>query len=478
MGVALDVNRPLGREFDLRYNASWLDQQYFLERVRMKSIGNALSAVYRPFERTAVNVDLDFTQTSRPGFMMSSLVDQSSSWNRVPVTGALTSAQASAAGLALWSGTKYLVYIEGIGVVDMKGKAYSQGAGHSDHERIRLGLPNVIRPPARSFNLNPRQVDVKGRTADVQASVDHIFRNGLSLQLAGQYAKYAADGGNYGFTAAYIDPNVYLPNGQVNPNFSKIFSTSYAGRSINGTQRDSRAIRVVAAYPIRGWGGTTSVSAFAHHQESNSRSVYWDLHIVDATSTLPITDNSSRINIYRYWDNMPRDLPDFTKMYDTRMVPTADGITERKTDAAEVAASGSYLQDRLSYVVGFRRDKSALTTRNGDAASRDTKTGAFGTYTTDDRVAYVNAENGGGGVFPVPVRRILCGPGGGVHDPDECESAPRWLVRQGEHRAGERRFVRSPFSAGALGGADGYRFDRSLPGHTGEQRPDDRRGQL
>ncbi len=400
MGVSLDLNRPLGKKFDLRYNTSWLDQQYFLERVRMKSIGNALSAVYRPFERTTVNVDVDFTQTSRPGFMMSSIVDQTSLWNRVPVTGTLTTAQATAAGLALWSGTKYLVYIEGIGVVDMKGKAYSQGSGIPIMSAYNLGVPNVIRPPARSFNLNPRQVDVKGRTADVQASVDHLFRNGVSMQLAGQYAKYTADGGNYAFTAAYIDPNVYLPNGQVNPNFSKIFSTSYAGRSINGTQRDSRTVRLVAAYPIRGWGGTTSVSAFAHHQESNSRSVYWDLHIVDPASTLAITDNSSRINIYRYWDNMPRDLPDFTKMYDTRMVPTADGITKGKNDAAEIAASGSYLQDRLTYVVGFRRDKSALTTSNGDAASRDAKTGAFATYTTDSRVAYVNVKTVGVVYFP------------------------------------------------------------------------------
>ena len=179
----------------------------------------------------------------------------------------------------------------------MKGKAYSQGSGIPIMSAYNLGVPNVIRPPARSFNLNPRQVDVKGRTADVQASADHLFRNGLSVQLAGQYAKYTADGGNYAFTGALVDPNVFLPGGVPNPNFGKVYSASYLGRKIDGTFRDSRTVRVVTAYPIKGFGGVTNLSAFAHRQQTDSRLVYWDMNNADPRLTTPITDNSRRINI-------------------------------------------------------------------------------------------------------------------------------------------------------------------------------------
>ncbi len=399
-GVAMDLNRPITENLDVRYNASVLDQRHYVSRVKMESFGNALSVAYRPWERTRINVDVDYTRTQRPGFIMTSYTDTSSSWNNVPVTGTLTTAQATAAGLTLRTGTNYWTYIEGLGMVDLRGTAYTSGAGIPLIFSYPLGITDVPAPD-KSFNVQPSQINVRGRTTDLQASVDHSFRNGLSLQLAGQYAKYEAEGGNYAFTGALKDPNVYLPGGIPNPNFGKIYSASYYGRNINGTHRESKTARLVAAYPIKGFGGSTSLSAFAHHQESNSRTVYSDTKIVDPRSTLSIVDNSLRINVYRYWDNITPSLPDFSKLYDLRDVPTADGLTENKNDAYEVAASGNYLRGRLTYVAGFRRDKSALNSSNGDTASRNRVTGAFGTYTTEDRVAYNNTKTFGVVWFPL-----------------------------------------------------------------------------
>ena len=399
LGVSVDLNRPITPNLDVRYNASVLDQRHYVSRVRMDSWGNALSVAYRPWERTRVNVDADFSRTKRPGFIMTSYGDSFSSWNKVPVTGALTAAQATAAGLALRSTTAFLVYIEGLGVIDWKGVPYTSGSGIPLVFSSPLGIADTPTPD-RSFNVQPSQINVRGGTADLQATVDHSFRNGFSLQLAGQYAKYTADGGNYAFTGALKDPNVFLPGAVPNPNFGKIYSYSYYGRNINGTYRDSNTVRLVAAYPIKAFGGTTSLSAFGHHQESNSRAVYWDMHIVNPSSTLPITNNASMIFLYRYWDNLPSSLPDFSKMYTLRAVPTADGLTTNKNDAIEVAASGNYLRGRLTYVAGFRRDKSSLTNSNGDTASRDGVTGAFGTYTVENRVAFNNTKTFGVVYFP------------------------------------------------------------------------------
>jgi outer membrane receptor protein involved in Fe transport len=399
LGVAIDLNRPITEKLEARYNAGVMEQRTFIDRSRTKSFGHALSAAYRPWERTRVNVEADFTRVQRPGFIMSSYTDQSSDWNKVPVTGTLTAAQATAAGLTLRGSTGFLTYVEGLGMVELRNTAFTSGSGIPLLSSYPAGLAD-IRPPDKSFNVNPTDIDVRSSTADLQASVDHRFRSGLSVQLAAQHAKYRADGGNNPFAGALTDPNVTLPGGLPNPNFGKIYSASYLGRNIDGTFRDARTLRLVAAYPIKGFGGTTSLSAFGHLQEANSRVVYWDQKNADPRMTTAITDNNRRINLYRYWDNLPPSLPDFSKLYDLRAVPSADGYTEKRNDAVEVAASGEYLRGRLTFVAGFRRDKSELVSRNGDTASRDRVTGAFGTYTVEERVAFNNTKTVGAVYFP------------------------------------------------------------------------------
>ncbi len=399
LGVAIDLNRPVTDRFEVRYNASVLEQRSFIERSITKSFGNALSAVHRPWERTRISVDADFTRVERPGFVMSSYNEQSSDWNQVPVTRPLTNAQATAAGLTLRGSTGFLTYIEGLGMIDLRSTAHTSGSGIPLLSAHPAGLTDIV-PPHRSFNVNPTDINVRSSTVDLQGSVDHRFRNGFSMQLAAQYAKYRADGGNYPFSGALTDPNVFLPGGAPNPNFGKVYSASYLGRNIDGTFRDSKTVRLVAAYPIKGFGGTTNVSAFGHLQEANSRLVYWDQKNADPRMTTPITDNNRRVNIYRYWDNLPPSLPDFSLLYDLVAVPSADGYTEKRNDAFEVAASGNYLRGRLTYVAGFRRDKSEIETRNGDTASRDRVTGAFGRYTVEQRVAYNNTKTFGLVWFP------------------------------------------------------------------------------
>lgn len=399
LGFALDLNRPITDKLAVRYNASVLEQRTFIDRSITKSFGNALSAVYRPWEQTRVSVDADFTRVQRPGFVMSSYTDQTSDWNKVPVTGTLTTAQATAAGLTLRGSTGFLTYIEGLGMIDLRSTAHTSGSGIPLLSSYPAGLTDIV-PPHRSFNVNPTDINVRSATVDVQASVDHRFRSGLSMQLAAQYAKYRADGGNNPFTGALTDPNVTLPGGRPNPNFGRIYSASYLGRNVDGTFRDAKTLRLVAAYPIKGFGGTTSLSAFGHLQEANARIVYWDQKNADPRMTTAITDNNRRINIYRYWDNLPPSLPDFSQLYDLVAVPSADGYTEKRNDAVEVAASGEYLRGRLTYVAGLRRDKSELVSRNGDTATRDRVTGAFGAYTVEERVAYNNTKTLGVVYFP------------------------------------------------------------------------------
>ncbi|MBI5381295.1 MAG: hypothetical protein HZA31_05290 [Opitutae bacterium] len=409
-GASLDINRKLTDKVDMRVNLSGMDQRYHIARSRFKTDGGALNVVYRPYERTTVTVDFDMSRTSRPGLIMT-YGEQYAKWDRKPVTGKLTTAQATAAGLVNWTGDHRWTWVDGLGMLDLTGYPRTSGYGLPIPTEVEYGdavFPGIggslVKAPDRGFNANPKQTDVVDRTRDVQLSIDHVFKNKLSLQLAGQYSKYYADKGMYTFTTVYVDPMSVLPNGQTNPNFGKPLSNSYVGRTIDA-ERDSKSVRFVAAYPVKFYG-TTTFSAFLQHQEQSSDTVYTDLHIIDPTSTRPITDGSSLINVYRYWDNLSDSMPDFRKMYNTVDVPTSQGKTKQKIQAFMVAMSGSYLDDTLTVIGGFRRDKSGLDTANGDSGTRNPVTGAFTTYTRDSRLAFNNTTTVGLVYFPIKMAGV------------------------------------------------------------------------
>ena len=400
-GAALDINRKLTDQVFFRYNFNVLDENYHISRNKFRNIGNSVNFVVLPFERTTVSVDVDLTRTSRPGLIMS-YGEQYTRWNKVPVTRALTTAEATAAGLQNWATTTRNVWVEGLGMLNLGGLARTVGYGlpaPTEYEYAEH-FPNIMAPPSRSFNANPTQVNVVDHATDLQIAVDHVFRNQLSVQVAAQYSKYTNAGGNYFFGTLYQDPLANLPDGRANPNFGKLFAYSYVGRIVDA-ERTGKTVRLVTAYPLKFWGGTTNLSAFLQRQQQDTTTVYSDLHIVEPNSTTPITDNSSLIYVFRYLDNLTPSLPDFSKMYNTRLVPVSDGRIKNQADALMVAASGSYLRDSLSYIAGFRRDKSDLTTQNGDVASRDRVTGEIARYTIEPRVAFNNTTTFGLVYFPL-----------------------------------------------------------------------------
>lgn len=410
--VAWDINRKLTDKLDVRYNVNLLDKRYFLDRVDFKEFDNAINLTYRPFENTVVSVDVDLTHNTRPG-MITSYGEQYSQWDHVPVVGKLAG-NITTKGLANWTGGKNLIWVDGVGMLDYAGYAHSAGSGlpqpivaaygdaNYPSKGAAAGAPGISAVPVYpvSFNANPDALSVTDRAKDFQVSIDHTFQNKISLELAGQYSKFTTDGGNYAFSTIYLDVLQNLPNGQINPNYNKPYVNSFLGRNID-YDRDSKSARFVASYPLTFWGGTTNLSAFLLDQEKTDTTLYTDLHIVDPASTLSITDASSLIHVNSYLDNIQTTLPDFRSMYSTVDVPTLYAKNTQKTAAFEVAASGSYLHDTLSFIAGFRRDRSEFASLNGVTGTRDAKTGAFTTYTPDSRLGFNNTTTFGFVYFPL-----------------------------------------------------------------------------
>lgn len=408
-GAALDLNRKLTNTLDARYNLNLLDKHYFLDRTSFNEVDHALNLIYRPFERSAITVDVDITRNSRPGLIMA-YAEQYAKWDHLPVAGKLAGT-ITQKGLVNWTGAKNLIWVDGQGMMDYTGYAHTAGYGlpqpiestygDSYFPSAATGAPGIssLGLLPRTFNANPKDIDVNDKSQDYQLSFDHTFQNKISVQIAGQASRFNTNGGNYYFTTIYLDPLSTLPNGASNPNYGKPYANSYVGRTVN-YERDSKSLRLVASYPLHAFGGVTSFSAFLLSQQKNDTTVYTDLHIKDPTSPLSITDAASLIHVNRYFDNLSEDLPDFRKLYDTVDVPVIDGRNHQKIQAVEVAASGSYLHDSLSIIAGFRRDKSQLSSENGNVATRDSKTGKFVDYTTDSRTGFNNTTTTGFVYFP------------------------------------------------------------------------------
>lgn len=484
-GAALDFNRKLTPDLDARYNLNALDKRYYLDRTNFKELDNALNVIYRPFERTAVSVSADVTWDTRPG-LITQYGEQYAKWDHQPIlskTVPLNPGQTLAntlvqKGLATWGGAKNLTWVDGLGMLDLAGYVHSVGyglpqpteAGYGDafFPSAATGAPGIsaVSTLKRSFNANPRDIDVTDRAQDFQASVNHTFRNQISLEVAGQYSDFTTKGGNYYFTTIYLDPMFNLPDGKVNPNYGKPFANSFLGRNVD-YGRDSKSVRFVAAYPLKVLNSTTNFSAFLLHQQKNDTTIYTDLHIKDPTSPLPITDAASQIHVNRYFDNLSEDLPDFRKLYDTVDVPQLDSRNHQKIQAFELAASGSYFHDTLSVIIGFRRDRSELASENGNTATRNTQTGAFTAYTTDSRKAFNNTTTFGFVYFPIKYVGVYANHGEGFII--QTISANRLdgtfakanIVPATEKSAGLRF---------QLGGGDGLRVIGSAGYYTAEQK--------
>ena len=410
-GMSLDINRKLMRNLNARYNLNLQDTRYYIDRTQLTEQGHSLNITYTPFDRTNIVFDADYSRNTRPSLIMNYL-DRYSRWDHQPVTGKLTSAAATARGLTNYTGTKYLIWTDGIGLLDYAGYATTNGVGITQAAEaaygdalfpsVAPGTPGVSAIPTLppTFNANPENQSVADKAKDLQLSIDHTFSNGLSLQLAGQYSHFTSQGGNYPFAVLYIDPLRYLPNGNINPNYGEPYSRSHVGRAVDYS-RESKSVRLVTAYPLKLFGGVTNISAFAIHQEKDDKTVYTDLHIKDPNSTLPITNGASLIQVHRYLNNLPAKLPNFSEMYETVDVPTSDARNHQKIDAYEVALSGSYLRDTLSVIAGYRRDRSKLANENGIAASRDAETGQFTSYSTDSRLGFNDTTTYGFVYFPI-----------------------------------------------------------------------------
>lgn len=408
---SIDFNRRLHEKFDLRYNGFWSASRVLRDRVENNARGNALSAIYRPWKKAELSVDVDLGRSKR-SWNYDAYVDGASLWTGAGVSGPLTAARAAAAGLSIMSPNAsqpaYWVWINGLGLMNWKGYGQTTGTSHNlyptDYADTRP-IPNLPRAPSRKFNIAPDQVNVSADTEDIQASFLKSFDSGLTVEVAYDYATIFQNGWKSSFSPAInslkYDPNLLLPTGQPNPNFGKLYGQLEYDYNLNGTYRIASAERVAANYPIKvGRFGVQNISAIVQHQENRNRTRI--NRAFNANFTPPLFSTNNVIYVFRYLDDTSPSLPDLSKSIPmVRMVQDTDTTSDNVDDSATIATAGNYFHNSLSVIGGFRRER--YTSTSGAITTRDATTGAVTGYNFTRLHALNNTTTAGLVYFPIKV---------------------------------------------------------------------------
>ena len=406
---SIDVNRKLTDQLDVRYNGFWNVGRTLRDRVENNVRGNALSAIYRPWKKSELRVDVDIGRSDR-SWNYDAYVDNASLWNGALFSGPVSTTAAAAAGLSVMASgatqSAFWAWINGIGLMNWKGYAQTTGTSHNlypSNYADNRPIPNLPRSPSRKFNIAPDQVHVTADTKDIQASFLKSFDSGLTVEFAYDYATIFQAGWKSSFSPAInslkFDPNRLLPNGQPNPNVGKPYGQLEYDFNLDGTSRIATAERTAINYPVKfGRFGTQNFSLIVQHQENRNRSRI--NRAFNANSTSPLVSTNNVIYVFRYFDDPSPSLPNLAETIPMiRMVKDTDTSSDNVDDSATIATAGNYFGNRLSVIGGFRRER--YTSYSSAIGTRDAPTGNVTSYNTTRLHALNNTTTAGLVYFPV-----------------------------------------------------------------------------
>jgi outer membrane receptor for ferric coprogen and ferric-rhodotorulic acid len=395
--VTADINRKFGDNLSVRYNGRIYRGRSWVERFFDNRTSSAISVSYRPWKNGELRFDGELNNINRAN-RTDNYLDQSSLWNGVGLNNAAAATPAGSGITRFTTTTPTWIYVDGLGLLDWRGFGRSAGTGLAmlpyGTKRDLASFPVL---PRKGFSAQPNQMNVRNRQADAQLAFEQRFGSGLTVEVAFAYAYTYKTGATLRYSDAYTDVNVTMPGGAVNPNYGKLFSLATYGNALDGTTDSWMAGRAAANYPFRIGDITQNLSVIVQNrqQRANLKSVQRY-----RTDSVPLAQRSAGnlITIYRYWDNLPDDLPDSLNV-PMVTVPTRDTLSQLKLGSVQVNTYGSYLADRLSFIAGCRRDLNDASTR--DIALVDPVSGlAISTVKTHTR-AYSNSYSSGVVYFPI-----------------------------------------------------------------------------
>jgi outer membrane receptor protein involved in Fe transport len=360
----LDVNRKVGSNLALRFNAVRRQEKTFQDASAYKFEGETLAAVWRPFKQTSIRVEGEQGKYDNTrGFAGIGVWERSalsSAWSTAGTyytsdgNWVLQSAQSAADRLAANSvsgGTPSLIEGRFVDVTMRNAAGVAVGTkrinGFPKHYNIRGGWDNQARP----FNTY---------SLTVEQGIGPV-----SVELSYNHQNQASDRNDNSFdTTISVDVN------------GRPFIDAASDRKHFGTDTDAFRGAVVYNWKKLSWMQQTFVATaeYSESSQDNYRLQGYNVRplLTGAAAAINTTADRGRVRMYlddptfysrAIFDRMLFTNLPVTNTVDMRMLgffasgtDAASGTQFVRSAAATASASGKYFGGRLMSLVGVRRD--------------------------------------------------------------------------------------------------------------------------
>lgn len=402
----IDVNRQfLDRRLAVRVAALYSDMERYRQPARDDRTGGFIAAAFKINQDTAARFEFEYGRQVRT-WGNQNFFDGASAWTGTPYSG---TGPISGTGLGNISATAdYLVYLPGqpqLGIVNLRGFAQSTGAAGALTliPGGRPYVPNFPHLPSRDYDVQPPNNVSYLEYYFGTLYLEHRFGKNLFLQLAANrgWRDVSREGANF-VVSFRRDPNLTLPNGQPNPNFGKAYVEGEP--FIQRQWSDPRNFRLTASYKFQNSWMSHNLAVLATHSRNQFRLVNTRL-VRTNNPAVPSPTNAANFIRQRYYLDGSEHTP-FAWNLDAF---TASGIQTRylrygfsssgaKGLGVQLSDVGSYFNNRLTTIVGIRRDDND---RFSISSTNDPVTGEI-VPTRRDFGDAVTTPSAGLVVYPVP----------------------------------------------------------------------------
>lgn len=355
----VDVNRRLGKDAAIRVNLldqstpGWRDRSWRYARAAH------LAATVRLGARDNVRVEGEASQDRR-ALYSNTYSDNASLWNGTTRYDGVRAPSTTGTGVANISTGIYNIVIPGLSrttLYNFQNFYATTGSGILLQTAPRAEVPNIPALPNREFNIQPTDSEARVMFKTFSAYWEHRFTASLYTQLAfnnliNRRKTYHSETAvsNY-----LIDVNTVLPGGAPNPYVGIPYSEGMLNDRENSNHVDDlRGTLAWRADPswIKQrlnliWG--TRMDRFSQLQRRLTR--------VNG----PIANVSNAANVFRerfYW-NQPGtpfggipEIPGYTFDY----VPTSITSQRKSINYQQLASTSQFFDNRLTFLLGIRRD--------------------------------------------------------------------------------------------------------------------------
>ncbi|MDP3071750.1 MAG: TonB-dependent receptor plug domain-containing protein [Opitutaceae bacterium] len=376
--TTLDTNQKLGRMTAVRLNAkyqkntvfsAWRDNAHNEDQAVTVAVAHAFNT------RTKLRTEIEFGRENRltwantygdqmayytPGFLFNRLSPN------LPANQGLAGITAVSTNAQNWT---FIPALAQVGLINTGGataneRTYrSTGHGSPIQPEGRTDLPGIAtaaRLPSREFNLGANDTSARFKNQVYSFYLDHRITDTLFAQIS--YYHYSNDRNlrsNAAASTLQLDINRFLPNGQPNPKVGIAYAEATPGKSHqdNWVREWRGLLKWNTKLPFRG-KGQFSFIAGERNERFEARG-FSPARLDGPNQNWLAAENTLR---YRYYVDEPgqygsRFLPDARPGFTYGFVQTGFASTEFKDiKYLQGVAATSYLDDRVSLVLGLRRD--------------------------------------------------------------------------------------------------------------------------